>query len=216
MSDPKIKLFFVDDHQMLIDGMKALLKNEKQFELAGESNSSVKALELIRQKQPDILVTDINMPEMNGIELTRKIKELFPAIKVLALSMYGEKSMISEMLDAGVSGYILKNTGREELVNALTKISEGGLFFSDEVSAEMMKAMSERGQKKEEKEEVNFTIREKEVLQLIAKEYSNAQIADALFISERTVETHRKNLFRKANTKTAIGLIKYAMENKLI
>lgn len=212
----KIKLFFVDDHQMLIDGMKALLKNEKQFELSGESNSSVKALELIRQKQPDILVTDINMPEMNGIELTRKIKELYPDIKVLALSMYGEKSMISEMLDAGVSGYILKNTGREELVNALTKISEGGLFFSDEVSAEMMKAMSERGQKKEEKEEVNFTIREKEVLQLIAKEYSNAQIADALFISERTVETHRKNLFRKANTKTVVGLIKYAMENKLI
>jgi DNA-binding NarL/FixJ family response regulator len=212
----KIKLFFVDDHQMLIDGMKALLKNEPQFELSGEALSSEKALVLIPQTHPDILITDINMPGMNGIELTRKVKELFPEIKILALSMYGEKSMISEMLDAGVSGYILKNTGREELVNALVKISEGGLFFSDEVSAEMMKAMSERGQKKEEKEEVNLTLREKEILQLIAKEYSNAQIGDALFISERTVETHRKNIFRKTGTKTVIGLIKYAIENKLI
>jgi DNA-binding NarL/FixJ family response regulator len=217
MSDKKkIKLFFVDDHQMLIDGMKALLKNESAFEVCGEANSSERALELLQNNVPDILISDINMPGMSGIELARKVKEQFPGVKILALSMYGEKSMISEMLDAGVSGYILKNTGREELVNALMKISEGGLFFSDEVSAEMMKAMSERGQKKEEKEEVTLTIREKEILELIAKEYSNAQIADTLFISERTVETHRKNIFRKTNTKTVVGLIKYAIENKLV
>ena len=217
MSDKKkIKLFFVDDHQMLIDGMKALLKNEGEFEVCGEANSSERALELLQKSIPDILISDINMPGMSGIELARKVKEQFPSVKILALSMYGEKSMISEMLDAGVSGYILKNTGREELVNALMKISEGGLFFSDEVSAEMMKAMSERAQKKEEKEEVTLTLREKEILKLIAKEYSNAQIADTLFISERTVETHRKNIFRKTNTKTVVGLIKYAFENKLI
>jgi DNA-binding NarL/FixJ family response regulator len=201
---------------MLIDGMKALLKNEGEFEVCGEANSSERALELLQKSIPDILISDINMPGMSGIELARKVKEQFPSVKILALSMYGEKSMISEMLDAGVSGYILKNTGREELVNALMKISEGGLFFSDEVSAEMMKAMSERAQKKEEKEEVTLTLREKEILKLIAKEYSNAQIADTLFISERTVETHRKNIFRKTNTKTVVGLIKYAFENKLI
>src|ERR1051325_11667180 len=217
MSDKKkIKLFFVDDHQMLIDGMKALLKNEGEFEVCGEANDSERALELLQKSIPDILISDINMPGMSGIELARKVKEQFPSVQILALSMYGEKSMISEMLDAGVSGYILKNTGREELVNALMKISEGGLFFSDEVSAEMMKAMSERAQKKEEKEEVTLTLREKEILKLIAKEYSNAQIADTLFISERTVETHRKNIFRKTNTKTVVGLIKYAFENKLI
>jgi len=101
-------------------------------------------------------------------------------------------------------------------MNALLKIADGGMFFSDEVSAEMMKAMSERGQKKEEESRIHFTEREKEIVQLIAKEYSNAKIAETLFISERTVETHRKNIFRKANTKTVIGLIKFAIEHKLI
>jgi two-component system nitrate/nitrite response regulator NarL len=212
----KIKLLLVDDHQMLIDGIKALLKDQQQFEIAGEATRSRQALDMISAIKPDIVVTDINMPEMSGIELTRELKRIAPGIKVLALSMYGEKAMISEMLDAGVSGYILKNTGRSELVNALTKISEGGMFFSDEVAAEMMKAMSVRQQLKQEEQQVNLTQREKEIVQLIAKEYSNIQIAEALFISERTVETHRKNIFRKTNTKSVVGLIKYAYENKLI
>jgi two-component system nitrate/nitrite response regulator NarL len=211
----KIKVFILDDHQMLIDGLKALLVTEKQFEISGTSNSAKSALQMIRINKPDIILSDINMPEMDGILFTREVKKEYPEIKVLALSMFGEKSTISEILDAGASGYILKNTGKEELINALEKISSGGMFFSDEISAEMMKAMSERSQKKEE-EKVHLTDREKEIIQLIAKEYSNAQIGEALFISERTVETHRKNIFRKANTKTVVGLIKFAIENKLI
>jgi DNA-binding NarL/FixJ family response regulator len=211
----KIKIFLLDDHQMLIDGLKALIVNEKQFEITGTSNNAMEALEEIRKNTPDIVLTDINMPGMDGIMFTREAKKRHPQLKILALSMFGEKSTISEILDAGASGYILKNTGKEELINALTKISGGGMFFSDEISAEMMKAMSERGQKKEE-EKVHLTDREKEIIQLIAKEYSNAQIGEALFISERTVETHRKNIFRKANTKTVIGLMKFAIENKLI
>lgn len=211
----KIKIFILDDHQMLIDGLKALLVNEKNFEITDTSTNAKSALEKISKNIPDIVLSDINMPEMDGIAFTREVKKLYPAIKVLALSMFGEKSTISEILDAGASGYILKNTGKEELINALTKISEGGMFFSDEISAEMMKSFSERGQKKEE-EKVHFTEREKEIIQLIAKEYSNAQIGEALFISERTVETHRKNIFRKANTKTVVGLMRFAIDNKLI
>ncbi|MCW3072597.1 MAG: two component transcriptional regulator, LuxR family [Bacteroidetes bacterium] len=209
----KIKVFILDDHQMLIDGLKALLMNEKQFEIIGIANTAKDALEQIGKNTPDVVLSDINMPEMDGIAFTRELKKNHPQVKVLALSMFGEKSTISEILDAGASGYILKNTGKEELINALLKISSGGMFFSDEISAEMMKAMSERGQKEEK---VHLTEREKEIINLIAKEYSNAQIGEALFISERTVETHRKNIFRKANTKTVVGLMKFAMENKLI
>lgn len=206
---------FVDDHQILIDGMKALLKNNIQFEIAGEATRCEKALEIIPRINPDIIVTDINMPEMSGIEFTAVINKKYPQIKILALSMYGEKGMISEMLDAGVSGYILKNTGKQELVDALLKIHDGGLFFSDEVSAEMMKNIAEKKQLSTEEQKAHLTPREKEIIQLIAKEFSNSQIAEALFISERTVETHRKNIFRKTNTKSLVGLIKYAIENNL-
>ena len=213
----KIKLFILDDHQMLIDGIKALLKNESAYSIIGEASSGISALDLIKKNQPDIVLSDIRMPEISGVDFTRELKKIYPDIKVLALSMFGEKDTISEMLDAGASGYILKNTGKEELINALQKIAAGGMFFSDEVSAEMMKALSERGQKKEQEEnKVYFTEREKEIIQLIAKEHSNAQIGETLFISERTVETHRKNIFRKANTKTVVGLIKFAFEQKLI
>ncbi|CAN5387562.1 response regulator transcription factor [soil metagenome] len=212
----KIRLFILDDHQMLVDGIKALLHNENDFVVIGESNKAILALEQIRSSIPDIVLSDINMPEMDGIAFTRQLKKEHPTIKVLALSMFGERSTISEMLDAGASGYILKNTGKDELLNALRKIAAGGMFFSDEIAAEMMKTLSERGQKKEEENKVYFTEREKEIIQLIAKEYSNALIGETLFISERTVETHRKNIFRKANTKSAVGLIKFAIEHKLI
>ncbi|MBL0328678.1 MAG: response regulator transcription factor [Bacteroidetes bacterium] len=213
---PAIKLFLLDDHQMLVDGIKALLLNEQDFIITGEATMASKALALIDTNIPDIVLSDINMPEMDGISFTRELKKKHPNVKVLALSMFGERSMISEMLDAGASGYILKNTGKNELITALKKIAAGGMFFSDEIAAEMMKTLSERGQKKENAEKIYFTEREKEIIQLIAKEYSNAQIGETLFISERTVETHRKNIFRKANTKTAVGLLKFAMEHKLI
>jgi DNA-binding NarL/FixJ family response regulator len=212
----KIRVFIVDDHQMLIDGIKALLKNEDRFELCGEAGSGKKALELIPAAKPNVVLSDINMPEMDGIEFTRTLKSKNPDIKVLALSMFGEGSTISEMLQAGAAGYILKNTGKEELLSALTKVAEGGMFFSDQVAAEMMKTLSERGQKKEEEEKAYFTDREKEIIRLIAQEYSNARIGEELFISERTVESHRKNIFRKAGTKTVVGLIRFAMEHKMI
>ena len=137
-----IKIFIVDDHQMLIDGIKSLLKDETGLNLIGESTKCSEAFAKIASDIPDILITDINMPEMNGIEFTKEIKKLHPEIKVLALSMFNERSMISEMLQAGVSGYILKNTGKQELLSALHKIAQGGLFFSEEVSAEMMKSIS--------------------------------------------------------------------------
>jgi DNA-binding NarL/FixJ family response regulator len=216
MMTEKIKLFVLDDHQMMIDGIKALLKNEKQFEIVGEATRAVQALKMIAATAPDIIITDIQMPEMNGIEFTRKLKSDYPAIKVLVLSMSGEEGLISEMLDAGISGYVIKNTGREELKTALTKIAAGDVFFSEAVSAEMMRAYQSNKRRGLEDEAVNLTTREKEIIKLIAMEYSNAKIGEALHISERTVETHRKNIFRKTKTKGVVGLVKFAIEQKLI
>lgn len=207
-----LKIYLVDDHQMLIDGLKALLEGESHITLAGESNSPIKALQEIIDYRPDIVLTDINMPEMDGIELTKEIKKQCPEIKIIALSMYGERETISDMLKAGVSGYILKNTGKQELLNAIEKVSNGGTFFSEDVSEEMMKITSSPSNPKE----ISLSLREIEVIELIAKECTNAKIADALFISERTVETHRKNIFRKTDTKSVIGLLKYCVDKRII
>ncbi len=196
---------------MLIDGLKALLSGEKHISIVGEHTLPKVAVKEITEYRPDIVLTDINMPEMDGIELTKEIKKTNPDVKVIALSMFGERETISDMLKAGVSAYILKNTGKQELLNAIEKVANGGTFFSEEVSAEMMKVSPISDSK-----EITLSLREIEVIELIAKEYTNAKIADALFISERTVETHRKNIFRKTDTKSVIGLLKYCVERKII
>ncbi|MFN8116646.1 MAG: response regulator transcription factor [Bacteroidia bacterium] len=205
------KVYIVDDHQMLIDGLKALLNGETHISVIGQNTLPKIAAKEIINLNPDIVLTDINMPEMDGIELTKEIKKHNPNIKVIALSMFGERETISEMLRAGVSAYILKNTGKQELLNAIDKVSNGGTFFSDEVSDVMSKPSTGSFTK-----EIMLSLREIEVVELIAKEYTNAQIAEALFISERTVETHRKNIFRKTDTKGVIGLLKYCVEKKII
>ncbi len=214
MIGEKITIFIVDDHQMLIDGIKALLKNDKKFDVIGSSTKSFECEETIVQANPDILLTDVQMPEVNGLELTKRIKQKLPHLKVLVLTMFCDKSMISDMISAGVSGYILKNTGKEELKEALLKIYSGGLFFSDEVAAEMMKSITNNIVDDEKR--AHLTERELEVVKLIAEDYNNAKIAELLFISERTVETHRKNIFRKTDTHTALGLVKYAKETGIL
>lgn len=207
----KIKLYLVDDHQMLIDGIRALLSSESDFEIVGQSTSALDALNKLEAAQPTVLLTDINMPGMTGVELVKAVHAKFPTIKILALSMHGDRQMIHDMLDAGADGYILKNTGKEELISALKKIASGGMYFSDEISAEMMRAISDN-ERKSKSNEPELTARELEIVKLINKEMSNLQIAEQLFISERTVETHRKNIFRKTETKGVVGLLKWARE----
>lgn len=210
----KIKVFIVDDHQMLIDGIQSLLNDEERFIVIGTAFNGEEALKKINIEQPDVVLTDINMPVMNGIQLSKNIKVDYPSIKIIVLSMFDDHEMITDMLEAGVSGYILKNTGKEELARALDKVASGGTFYSEAVSSEMMRSIAEK--RNENKEPVNLTPREIEIIKLIAKEYSNAQIAEELFISERTVETHRKNIFRKSQTKSVLGLVKFAAEKKII
>jgi two-component system nitrate/nitrite response regulator NarL len=210
----KHKVILVDDHQMLIDGLSAILAANENIEILKTFTNGNLLLEELHELQPEIILTDISMPDIDGYELTKKIKQQNPAIQVIALSMSGSIADINKMLDVGISGYVLKNVGNQELIEAIYKVAQGKMHFSDDVTEEMVKNKHAKPNKQED--QVKLTERELEILKLIVQELNNAEIADKLFISERTVETHRKNMIRKFNTKTIVGLIKYAMDHKLI
>lgn len=213
MKSGKITLGIVDDHQIVIDGLTSLLKGHEKFNFAFATTDSGEVVDLIREKPVDILLTDVMMPKLPGNQLAKQVRQQYPKIKILALSMSGQGDLVNEMIeDADIAGYVLKNIGKQELVKALEKIAGGGIYFSEEVLDELQRT----SHRKKQKEEAHLTDREIEIIRLIEKEYNNKQIAETLFISERTVETHRKNIFRKTNTNSVIGLVKYAYEHKLI
>jgi two-component system nitrate/nitrite response regulator NarL len=204
------KIFIVDDHQMVIDGIRSLIECQPEFSIIGESTQPLSVVSLLSEIQPDILITDVGMPGMSGVELSRCVKSKFPSIKILALSMFGDTQIISEMIDAGISGYILKNSGKKELIEALTKISQGQNYFSHDIKLQLMKSF------KRSQEDIKLTDREVEIIRMIEKDMSTKNIAETLFISERTVETHRKNILYKTNTQSVVGLLKYAYDRKII
>lgn len=213
MKNAKVQLALVDDHQIVIDGLMSLLKGHERFRFAFATTDPNSVMQKLEQAPVDILLTDIMMPGLPGNVLARQVKVKFPGIRILALSMSGQGDLVNEMInEADISGYVLKNIGKAELVRALDKIAGGGIYFSEEVIEEL-KRTSER---KRQNVLAHLTGREIEIIRLIEKEYNNKQIAEALFISERTVETHRKNIFRKTRTNSVIGLVKYAYEHKLI
>lgn len=213
MKNDKITLALVDDHQIVIDGLTALLKGHDKFQFAFATTNSSEVVELMNDNPVDVLLTDVMMPKLPGNELAKQVREKHPTVKILALSMSGQGDMVNEMInDADISGYVLKNIGKQELITALEKIAGGGIYFSEEVLDEMQRA----GQRKKQNQQAHLTDREKQIVRLIEKELNNKQIAETLFISERTVETHRKNIFRKTNTNSVIGLVKYAYEHRLI
>lgn len=213
MKNEKITLALVDDHQIVIDGLMSLLKGHDRFKFVFASTDPTEVVQKLTQTPVDILLTDIMMPGLPGNELAKLVRQKFPATKILALSMSGQGDLVNEMInDSDISGYVLKNIGKQELLKALDKIAAGGIYFSEEVIDELQRS----SQRKKQNEDAHLTDREIEIIRLIEKEYNNKQIAEALFISERTVETHRKNIFRKTSTNSVIGLVKYAYEHKLI
>ena len=212
----KIRIVVADDHHILLDGLNALLQKQKDIEVVGLYDNGQKLFDDLANSKPDIALVDINMPEMNGIELTQKIKEFYPAINVIALSMFEDGGHIMEMIEARVSGYLLKNVNDKELIDAIKTVCEGKMYLSPEVSEKITTMVMSQQRKLSQPEEPKLTERELEILKLIVAENSNAQIASTLFISERTVETHRKNMLRKTNNKTIVGLLKYALEKQLI
>lgn len=213
MVSNRIKIAIVDDHQIVIDGIVALLNGHQELEVVAMDTSAQNMLLRMADMKVDLLLTDIMMPEMNGHDFATAVRKKYPETKILALSMSGQGELVDGMINqADINGYVLKNISKQELLNAIQKIANGGIYFSEEVLNELA-AFS---QTRKEEDKVQLTVREKEIIQLMEKEYSNKQIADELFISERTVETHRKNIFRKTSTNSVLGLIKYAYQHKII
>jgi two-component system, NarL family, nitrate/nitrite response regulator NarL len=206
-----IKVLLVDDHHIILDGLTSLLETDPQFNIIASLQSGEEVLEFLKRDQPDILLTDYSLPGMTGLELFKKVKLIFPKIKVVILSMHDESSLVRNILKEGVNGYLLKSIQQFELRNALKQIAMGYPYVSPEITRIMMTELNQPEQKGD-----LLTEREREILRLIAKEFSNKQMAEKLFISERTVETHRKNIFRKTNTNTLVGLIKFAFEHNLV
>jgi two-component system, NarL family, nitrate/nitrite response regulator NarL len=209
----KIRLALVDDHQIVIDGLASLLKEESHIEIAATANSGKQILALLEKIDVDILLSDIVMDGMGGQQLAKQVKQIFPAIKIIVLSMSGVGEVVEEMInDADIAGYLLKQTGKSELVEAIEKVYNGGVYFQQKILDELYKQSSIR----KNLQDVHLTIREKEIIILIEKDFSNKQIAAALNISVRTVETHRKNILKKTDTNNVLSLIKWAKEHKII
>ncbi|WP_462219219.1 response regulator [Ferruginibacter sp.] len=209
----KIRLALVDDHQIVIDGLKALLSTEKNIDIVVTSNSGTKMLELLKHNGVDILLSDIVMDDISGQQLAKEVRRLFPHIKIIALSMSSVGEVVEEMInDSDISGYLLKQTGKDELLTAIEKVYSGGIYFQQKILDELEK----QSQLRKNLQEVHLTQREKEIIVLMEKDLSNKQIADQLNISIRTVETHRKNILKKTGTNNLLSLLKWAYEHKII
>jgi DNA-binding NarL/FixJ family response regulator len=212
----KIKIVLADDHQILLDGLKALFEKQDELAIAGIYNNGADLFADLQNTMPDIAIIDINMPGLNGLELALKIKKDYPGIKVIALSMFDDIVHIMQLIKAGVSAYLFKNAGNTKLLEAIMEVKTGNTYFPPEVTARITAFTKAEKAKQYEIPAPTLTGRELEILKLIALEYSNAQIGNTLFISERTVETHRKNMLRKTNHKNMVGLLKYVLDNHLI
>lgn len=208
-----IRILIVDDHQMFLDGIKILLSKEKNLSVVAEANTGKEALDLLAKVPIDLVITDINMPVMPGTELTRQIKKDHPHVKVLVLTMYNDREIIHEIVMTEAEGYILKNSDKKELLNAINRITDQGTYYSNEVISIMTENYVIREKIRDKTQELSE--REKEIIALICQELTTAEIAEKLFLSPLTVETHRKNILRKTNCKTIVGLIKFAIDNKL-
>jgi DNA-binding NarL/FixJ family response regulator len=209
----KIRIIIADDHQLFRNGLKILLDSFPEFEVAGEASNGEEFLKMIKTTPADIALMDINMPEMDGIEATRKALKIYPAISIIALSMYGEEEYYYKMVDAGAKGFILKDSDISEVKEAILTVIKGGSYFSQELLYHVIQKIKHR---EHESKTANLSKREKEILFKICEGLSNQEIAASLFISKRTVDKHRANLLGKTNSKNTASLILFAIRNKLI
>lgn len=211
-------ILIADDHAMFADGIASILKNEDSIKVVGRCLDGPSVIEFLKENKVDILLLDVNLPGMSGIDVCKEVTSNYKSTKVLAISMFNEESFVTEILNNGAMGYILKNTGREELLVAIDTVLSGKSYFSDDVTQTIMKGlMKQRTASKQTKPELpKISRRETEVLGLIIKEFTTQEIADKLFISLKTVESHRSNLLAKLNARNTAGLVRIAMENNLI
>ena len=209
----KTRIILTDDHQLFRNGLKMLLETIPEFEIAGEASNGIEFLDLLKNCNADIALMDINMPEMDGIEATRKGMKVCPTLSVIALSMYGEEDYYYKMVDAGAKGFLLKDSDISDVREAINTVKKGGSYFSQELLHHVIQRIKNR---ESEVKSANLSKREKEILLKICEGLSNQEIAETLFISKRTVDKHRANLLGKTNSKNTASLILFAIKNKLI
>jgi len=215
----KIRIFLVDDHQLVRDGIKALLTSADDLRILGEASTGKECFEKIAPEPPDVLILDISLPDTNGIEITKRVTAEYPGTRVLILSMYTSEDFIFNSVKAGARGYLPKNTSREELLDAIHAIYEGEEFFSDVISRIMLKSYVRKAKEDDlltQGGPVPLTTREIEILKLFAEGFINKEISDQLDISIRTVETHKNHIMKKLELKSTVELIKYAIRNKIV
>jgi DNA-binding NarL/FixJ family response regulator len=210
-----IRILIADDHSIIRDGLKALLKEEKNIEIIGEAANGFEVIDILKQSKADIVVMDINMPKCDGLEATKLVLADFPEVKVIALTMNDQSDSVKSMVEAGVWGYLFKDSSKAEFIKAIETVAEGRKYFNNKVF-DMLMMNSENNKQEANSETSILTIREKEVLKLVAEEYSSQEIADKLFLSVKTVNAHRRNLVQKLDAKNTAALVRYAIKHGLI
>jgi len=213
-----INVLLADDHTMFVDGIDSILKTESDIAVVGKVYNGPDVVQFVKDNKVDLVLLDVNLPDMNGIEVCKALKEQNIETKILAISMFNEESFVTEILNNGAQGYILKNTGREELLKALRTVVGGKSYFSDDVTQTIMKGLMKQRKAGKQKEGFfpKISRREKEVLRLIIQEHTTQEIANKLFISLKTVESHRSSLLNKMNARNTAGLVRIAIENNLL
>ena len=215
----KTRIILVDDHQLVRTGIANLLNDEPGFEIIGEAADSNEFLALLDNIQPDIAILDIAMPGMSGIELTRLIAGSFPSIRVLILSMYNSEEYIFNAINAGAKGYLPKNISRNELIEAVHSVARGEEYYAESISNVILKSYIKKaksGPEDSNNSENQLSKRELEVLRLFAEGFSNQEIADKLFISIRTVESHKNHIMQRLELKSSVDLVKFAIRNNIV
>lgn len=217
MTKKQVKVFLVDDHQIVRDGIRVLLLESPDITIAGEASNSTEFLEKIEAAKPDVILMDISLHDISGIELTKKISVLLPSAKVIILSMYTQEDFITNAIASGAKGYLPKNTTKQELHDAIIAVAENKEYYSATISKIILDSFvsNVRKVKEQEPEEVQLSAREKQILKLCVEGDSNQEIAGKLFISIRTVESHKNHIMQKLGIKNTVELVKYAIRNNI-
>ncbi len=218
-TDKNIKIVLVDDHQIVRDGIKSLLEGVYEIEILGEASNGKELFSILETIKPNIILLDISLPDMSGIEITKKLSETYPRINILILSMYTNEEFILNALKFGAKGYLPKNSTRDELIEAIFSVYQGKEYYSEEVSSIMLNSFIKKAKYPDEevlKKEVKLSVRETEILRMCAEGSSNQEIASSLQISIRTVESHKNHIMQKLELRTIADMIKYAIKNNII
>jgi DNA-binding NarL/FixJ family response regulator len=218
MTNKRIQLMIVDDHQIVIDGIKSSLEEYADITVIAEALNGKEALDKLARQQADIVLMDVDMPVMNGYETACEIASRYPKVKIITLTMFNEKSLINKMLDAGVSGYLLKSVGKEELYRAIKQVFDNKQYLGGDIALSIAKPEYKDILSKQNKITplTPLSTREIEILQFIAQGLSNTEISQKLFISSRTVDNHRTNIMKKLGVHNIAGIIRYAIQNNII